>query len=146
MWLMTPGCFTGLWLCAHVHPEKGAFCVTCRFTLCALTNRNWRHVTRSLVCSPKTGSPPAEFPLPLLEFIKGETLLTERTGGSIQRHLHQIKRELRYKSETNLSWFKLCNLFSLLVLWPLVCPPYTPLPTSSPSFAITQTPNTIYCW
>lgn len=38
------------------------------------------------------GSPPAEFPLPLLEFIKGETLLSGRTGASIQHCPRQIRR------------------------------------------------------
>lgn len=38
-----------------------------------------------------TGSPPAEFPLPFLEFF--EALLTERTVDSIQRCPHQMKRD-----------------------------------------------------
>lgn len=51
----------------------------------------------------KTSSPPNQFSLPPLEFIEGETVLTERTGASIQHCPGQTKGELRYKSDTYLS-------------------------------------------
>lgn len=98
---------------------KGAF--VCHFSShCVLINVNWTHGEDPRVFAG-ISSPPAQFSLPPLEFIKGETLLTKRTGASIQHCPRQTKGELRYKSDTYLSWFKLCNLFSLLVLWLLVC-------------------------
>lgn len=47
-----------------------------------------------------TGSPPAESRLPCLEFMEGETLLTERTGRPIQPRPHQIKEKKKQK-QTN---------------------------------------------
>lgn len=91
---------------------------------CVLTHVNWRHVTWSLMCFADVSSP-------LLEFIKPETLA--RTGVPIQ-HCSPSKRELWYKSDTNLFWFKLCNLFSPLVLWLPVC------------LLFFQSPYTICCW
>lgn len=65
-------------------------------------NVNWTHDKEPHVFAG-IGSPPAQFSLAPLEYIKGETLLTKRTGASIQHCPDQTKGELRYKSDTYLS-------------------------------------------